>query len=1598
MAVNYQVLSEKDLARGIDARSTEDRIAEGYAEDLINVDTNSNGFLSKRKGYQGYYGYLPIRITQIEHEGTTIKFTLDGSISTTNIGNTPIVVYGKLSGAQGTGDWTNTNNAEYYTALDTDSRKQLTSPSGTLTVEETEHGNDTSWLFAQLTDSTDANDSDNTHIIADKIQISSSDPYDVDFDYTVPSNTDTFAMITDKQAVAGTTYTRTDTIGTTTTTVTISAATHGLTNFNIITEHYYDNGSSEWEKFIPDEVRINATSGQVEVDITNSGASADFRTILTAAPVANVYTETVATSASSQNLTAISTTEPFNFVAVYTSDAGTLTRTVPDSVSFSDDNDELTVAVTNNTGSDVDYVVYYEPMTLSSSVLTVTDNASGSTNYTDTAPQLTLWGISHENIYNTSSNQEGHVSHIDSYRSDLEERVVAGLGGNLFSAQTRSEAGDAYLIPSTNVSIQNRVGSDTIVGPLFATTAGSRTRGSVYDASISSNLATVTAVSYVSATTADYTLSFTSKTGTISTSIDTGDYFTIAGMGHSVWNGTWQYVSTQSESSTEAVIRLTNTNAILADYDETGAMGTCGCFTDKITLSATTNFAADDSVASDSFSSVTPSVVSTNSTTLYINGITTELSLPTGLALYGTRTTNTLPVESTTNFVVGDMCTLTSYDRQVRVTAVSTANTTITIDESLEISDAASPDVLAVVGRWIPIEAPTTTDDLPATTYIRHLDNKDYDKQATVRSVMVSDNMYFTNNNDEVMKFDGTNLYQAGIFRWQPQLFAQLDTTTTSITTSSISGTVTAVSGNKFTVGRGEESQFAVGDTVVHSSGSATYTVQSTFDNGTTGLVFVVGSITGAGSGTLKKVNRYKYYFCLHAIDANQNIIASAATGASDFLMDLSAAGQIHMRLVGFPVWGNYDYDKLEIEVYRTAADTAAPFFRVRTASVDFNHGAGYIDIVDSTDDEDLKDLDAVTVALKGAELGTTWEQPLRAKYATTADNRLVLANVKDYPELDIVMRKTAGATSVTAANLDTKTFLFRKDSTDSATTTDMINRAKYEFVDGGAVTITPNTDITSTATSFTVADASHTLSAGDWVYLFHAAAATDNELNFAGWFQVASVNAGTDFTIDFSGHGRSTGGGATTDVDRYVAATTSTDIPVWLGTDGNYNQVGANTINEFTAMQRLANAINASMRMTDTSNSSFGTFVPWLTANAGSEYGVGRMVVRQPGVFSTSLEVVLPAAIDTASIFVGGLLKSAAAEVSASSRVFPSRVIISYANYPEIFDNPFGDPSASDSVIDVNSADGQQITGIIPFFGESAFGGSQVEGVLVVFKTNSIYLLDISTKQLTKIQSRGLGCTAPYSIASTRDGIMFANEAGVYRLNRSQSISYVGKFVERFWEDTVNRDQLSVMTGHHYGTGRQYKLSVPVGSATTNSAVLVYDHQREARDQEFGAWTRYDNHNATGWANLGNDAFFGSTSGQVFSIRRLGESSDYRDNSSAVDMTILYRPMDFGSSGVRKIIAAITSHFQLRRTSMTGTTLYTDEDLAGTFTSAGTFTMTKSGSIKGESADSSPSRRRMQYLQLKYLNSTKDEDVVLSGIDFKVSGLPLFGLPEQNE
>jgi len=429
----------------------------------------------------------------------------------------------------------------------------------------------------------------------------------------------------------------------------------------------------------------------------------------------------------------------------------------------------------------------------------------------------------------------------------------------------------------------------------------------------------------------------------------------------------------------------------------------------------------------------------------------------------------------------------------------------------------------------------------------------------------------------------------------------------------------------------------------------------------------------------------------------------------------------------------------------------------------------------------------------------------------------------------------------------------------------------------------------------------------------------------------------------------------------------------------------------------RMANAINATAAVTDRTVTGQTTYTPWLTARAGSEFGLGQVVVRQPTVEATTMEVLLSTISSTApyQLFINNVVRASASQISALTRLFPSRALISYDGFPELFDDPFGVAGDGDSAVDINAADGQEVVGARPFFGASSFGPGATETKVIVFKTASIYQLDLVTKQYQEIKQPYGGCTAPDSICQTKDGIMFANASGIYRLNKDLTVTPVGELQERNWKQDVNQDYLYRAAGHNFREDNKYKLSVPYGAdQETNNYVFVYDHTGEGKKTPYGPWVRHTNFAATTWANIGRDSLFGTTDGQVFRMRNSGDVTDYRDDATAIAMEIITRTEDFDMPGTNKIVSGVLIEFHNDAGPVEGVQVSTACDSEVAFQNSDALSIASS-TKSTESAWFSLARRKCARVQVKIACSTIDNPVVVASMAYRVAPLDSKGTPE---
>lgn len=1711
-------LIKEDPFKGIDARSPENQIPAGYLRDALNIDV-VQGIARGRAGYAGYGGNFPVRVVEVEYDNANdrICFTLDSAIELTtvnllNVRSTPVVIYGRLSANIGTGPFTTTDSAKYYDAFFQEIRQSFLMGTHTLTVPGTTHGLGTSNLFVGVVESLSASNLSNRTIEADNVNIDEI-TFDIDIDYTNSTGADipVFTYYAAHNNETGVNYVSPNTTVPTGTTgtITILAATHQLANFNIVARVYKDNGTNR-DMVDPESLTINTVNGTVTVSVeNNSGSSADYFVILSAAPATNFRTG--ALTGSTYTITIPNPETAFIFPSIYVANGILLENVIPDEIVF--DSASNTIEITFQNPGANSFTAYWEYAQIRSTELCVEDStltASG----TDERPQLTIWGLDHTEIYGEApAGREGWANHIDSYRIAGESRIIGAQGGNLYSVQEFSEAGTAYLFGSALPSLFQRTASTTVLSPALWETGDNpgRTRGYVTGTALGDNWATCTAVSYDAAVAGGSTrydltipgLVLHNSTGAVITTNNTninaiftvGDQLTAEDMSYSRHNGVFDIVQVNAGIVPNIVsIWVTNDRITTGDWNDSGVSGAVGIFSDTIPLQLASPFIAGDILLSDALvasqqltvigsSDVTP-------TNIMVSGVVETITLQAGVQLVGRRTGDVIPLRDTDddatveNFVRGDIVfysgeptrplrvlyvnplpdvtgsTVTGdgatatvtvgsgdtnhliagmsvlltragvYTGEVLITDVPSLSTftfassetdsvttavvvgsTIHIGEPITWEDTTSDtNTVQVDRRLVPVEAPDDNYTLTPSTHVRYFDANPFGDQPFLRSSMVADTMFFTDSDDEVMKFDGTSLFRAGLFKWQPGAFIQSDINPTAkIVTSlrSVSYSARTAAKGQFTVAAADLNVLALGTQIRVTTSTEKYTIIRVDSAGPFIYVDRALDATVPATGTISESATFRYYYRLNAVDQNNNVIASAVAQSQDYVIELTEDAAIHHKLTGFPAWDNYDYDAIYVQAYRTKANTTAPFYRVFQQRLPFNGADGYVQFTDTFRDSNLLDLDPINTALKGQELGVGWQEPLRAKCITSAAGTTILGNIRDYPQLDFQL---FGDSTLTAAQLNGTILEFRRDINDATATTNMVDRARYEFV-SGAINSTLSNIVGIANTSFTITSAAHGLVAGNWIYAYYNTASTPSSSNrpltYAGWWQVFSVTDVNNFVIKYTG---SIVGTPSAFPNRFVrAANNAFDIPVLVGDpttnpDGNSSAVNANTtLQLFQAGRRLALAINASMRMADTTLTSpnQSEFVPWMVAIGGNDTGVsGRVLIRQPRVDADSFALKLDVLGTNFRVFVNNVERTAGTVVGSEVELFPSRILVGYENFPEIFDNPTAVlDSDSDSAIDINPSDGQEVTVTVPFFGEAAFGAAQQSAVVVVFKENSIYLVDVNEKRagrnpVQRIETEGIGCTAPNSVSVTKNGIMFANESGMYALRRNLEVEYIGKLMERQW-DRVDQTQLDLVQGHHYTVGRKYKLSVPLVGDTRASEVFVYDHTNEV-ENGVGAWTRYDSHPSTGWCNLNQDAFFSSSTGRMFVIRRMGNEVDYQDDHSAIDCRLQLRANDFGQSGYRKVIDEITINYRtaVPANAAVGTAVDTEQEYTPV---TGAVIVTPGTNINGMSdavgrdvltVAHTTSRRKGVSMSVQIESSQRLETIEISTVEFRVSTL----------
>ncbi len=1139
------------------------------------------------------------------------------------------------------------------------------------------------------------------------------------------------------------------------------------------------------------------------------------------------------------------------------------------------------------------------------------------------------------------------------------------------------------------------------------------------------------------------------------------DLLTVENAGYAIMNGDHLIqLMTLDPTNNQILVDCTVTGVTNTDFDETDVGGYAQVYTSPLTVKNSailenTILPGNEITVGGENYTVRGNKFTTDEK-LLIKDVTSLAELSTGLFILATVTSNVIPVRDTSTatvdeYVKGDMVKYTDFERWIRIDdvvqltsrtvtlsgnnvifstigdalnfeagqniaimsdglegGVVTVNSvvnettlevsktytatvgrlvgqTFELDESIRVADTVDNSLsFTPTARWHSLQKASVPSQLPQADQVTQYPFNAFatTEQRLIKSTMVSDNMYLTNGEDALVKYDGVNLSRAGLFRWEGATFVRKVLSTGGAiphTPATVNGSI-ALNSRVFSTAAGEAGSFTVGQSVVlFEFATPTNRYETTVKSIDTVNDTITVELTSdsAAYDRITDASILKYYFRLNLIDANNNIIGSAASGVdNNYTIQMTDSTTVGIKLAKPGTLPLFDYNRLEYEVYRTKQDGAV-FFKVATISVDYTDGNNYVYFEDTVADESLFEDDPVSTSTFGAEIATAIDEPLRARFITSANNRLILGNLKDSPRAEVQIFRPK--TELTAADLADVRFEL----------TNTTGTIEYTFTNtaGQAVSrVQPDGTLTGPAG----------LTAGNWVYLYKTSE-TDGAPEYLGWHILETSTK----LANYAGSKDYTGPDAPTDV--FIIEGSATSIPIWAGnefSDDNsaYQDItaqGGGT--QLTIQSKFINALNATQYNLTGFN---------LAGEGRTDISeAGRFNIKALDNVSFTLKITSANLLSESTVYVNNIQISSGDSVVSIEQAYNSRMLVSFPNFAEVFDRPRAVIAEdSQSVIDVNSADGQEITGIIPFFGDSTSQDSRKQDIVICFKENSIYAVNVSTRRVTKIDSRGVGCNAPNSIAAVPNGIIFASKSGVYRLNRSFDVIWVGRFIDRLWQENTNLDQLELATGHVYPQQQQYRLSVPVGNDAFNTEVYTYQYGDEAQGRS-GSWTRFDNIPSTGWASDGSESYFGSTKGRMYTIRNTDTDSDFRDDGGGISMECLYRGLHFGAPGRRKVVRSIVSHFRVLKTD-SGTTMNVGVDLTDEFKPTSSFKLQDSVedglstiiSSKVKSIRQNLPSQRGVYFQLQYINQAIDTPVELTSITFKVAGLDTQGITQAAE
>jgi len=1649
------------IARGIDQRSSIHNIPPGRSETQYNFDTDSEGFVYKRKGIE-LHRNLPIRLTNVADRSTHWELVADPAIDLLGVPSGPIVVNGQAIKIS-TGEL---EPVEFYW--------QQFDNLGAFSLEGSLVG-DISEADITISQSTGldlmvgilrqdiVDPSNNEAVLIDDIENTDlgGGSYELNLPFESPVDFDdnTYTLFSpDTAVVAGSEYVDTSTPSVGANTISITAGTHGLSGDNFLVQVWQDDGTGlNRNLVVPDRIYVSG-SGDVEVDVNVDSTNDIYAYIITVVDAyqsAQFIDKSVDENDPKQFcLTDVTTNS--NLWALYQLDvSGNQTLVIPDIVAYTQSTETLCFDFYPDADS-VFKAVYLPGVPVSAGVIVSktddSDPAIDTSLYDLANADLALHGIDWDGVVvNANTPEFAFVREVDEYKSTSLEKLVAVGSGDLWIEDL------VTTYTATASQIVEQAASVQYLMPYFGASASAqadgRGRGLSADEITGDTVSVASITNNGDGTATIISETLTTLTGSVS-GLEVGiDKLTITGAEYPEYNGEFVIASASQDATT---LTITVTVPDLEEYigSETSSAAIIGIYTDYLIMSST-DF--DDIQVGDSINNLGgllgSQVVALEDATkrMWLDPVSAERLFPGAVNVTWDRVTDTIFVDSVEGIVPQDIITLSGYSRRFKVISIDVTAKSITINESVTISNFFGNATIATLdGRLqLPLKPDNNiTKDFPFEP------TGEYSTELAA----LNDSLYTTTYDRSVIKFDGTHISDAGIQEFPiyhhswivPKTIGTNENDYGFISPQSIPGKISAIAGGTrvtMILTNVIPTDVTLGDEVsVESSDGNTITDMTidAIDRDTDSIELSTSSTTGFAVDDVVSLfvpTYFGYYFRVEYSDRNGKVIVGTPSSYVDCIVKIIRPSVIkHMVKLPTTSNGATEWDRLKVAMYRTKSATLSSsivptFYKVDdTPALKGLTGSKASDaqainntvFSDTTSDDALVTIDFVSNAQIASLGGAAIERPIAAtrppqsQYLLSTGGNMVYGNIKSKPQLLTTWAKNSATV---------------KDLVDTSVTL----RATFNTVDYDLVT----KFVDSTSTNIAVEDITAviedtpangsdfddpTKESDDVGFLKLTLAGTSVVAGHnSRYIQIISKDGTTEaLSNDYVGalvgwHKITNVSGTDTvwiRVPQYIAdefvvseavsnlqavLTTDDIIPCWdvvyddvepsadvTLPNSTYDVLGRTTrnwsklVNSVMADNAYYKRIEEELGVEPTTGLNYDpnyVLGDWCFTRWGQTVGSGNVEIVQQSTDTLTFQILYSGNPSGFEIFSNGFLS--ASPIVGQTAVFPSRLVVSYKNYPESVDNPYADDQfKSFSAIDVNASDGQEITGLASFFGQSSTGAAQLSSTVIVFKTNSIYAVDVVTKQQQKLQSLGQGCTISDSISSTDDTIFFANDTGIYKVTRDLNVKFVGDLLDRYYKN-LNSSALR-LRGYGFADNitLTYKFGVPTASSSTNDEVVVYNFESMSKQAE-GSWTLYDGIEIASAKQTSTHVWTGNYRGRIFQNRNAGDATDYRDDDSAIESTFTYAPQSFGDIGRSKNMShAIVQFDGVGPSAVQGEMAL---DLSSDFTTLDTAIMGE-GNWKGVSVAYSPPATNAVFYQLKLTHNVIDEDCVINGLAFKVA------------